>query len=133
MYLSQAYVSISIYGDDFHPPELTKLVGLNPTDSGIKGEKGKYTPALKECFWQYQLDKTNVLEELDESLKNLTIAFEGKTSLLKDYMLKNDLNAKCYVVIEGKNNEDNGVAFSPEFMGFLHELNASIEVDIYNE
>ena len=48
-------------------------------------------------------------------------------------MSENDLNAKCYVVIQAKNREDNGVAFSPEFIGFLSELNASVEVDIYNE
>lgn len=132
MYSSQVYVSIRIYGDDFHPPELTNIIGLSPTDSGVKGEKGEYVPALKECFWQYQLERTDALEDLDKSLEDLKADFERKIGLVKSYIKENDLCVKCYVVIEAENGEDNGVAFNPEFIGFLNELNASVEVDIYN-
>ena len=48
-------------------------------------------------------------------------------------MLKNHLQAKCYVVIKSKNNENTGVNLGPEFISFLNDLSASTEINIYNK
>ncbi|MGB4415555.1 MAG: DUF4279 domain-containing protein [Paludibacter sp.] len=133
MYLSQAYVYFVIFGDDFSPSEFTKQVNLKPTDFGLKGEKRKSGATLKECFWKYQLNKTNALEELEKSLLNLVDVFKDKVDFINNYMIQNSLKSKCFIVIESKNNENNGVEINPNFIRFLHELNASIEIDIYSE
>lgn len=132
MNLSQAYIYITIYGESFTPNELTQLLELNPSDYGLKGDKRKSGAVLKECFWKYQLDNSNALEELDESLEKLERIFRSKVTIIKKFMKKNELSIKCFVVILSKNKEDNGVALSYNFINFLNELKATIEVDIYN-
>jgi len=132
MYLSQSYTYISLYGDKFSPIEFTELVDLKPTDSGIKNEKRKSGATLKECFWKYQLDKTDALEELENALESLIGVFKDKVPVMKDFIQKNNLKVKCYVVIEAKNDEDSGVFLNADFISFLNELKASIEIDVYN-
>ena len=132
MYLSQSYVSISIYGDKFSPSEFTKLAQLKPTGFGIKGDTGKSEAVLKECFWKYQLDSNNALEGLEESLNSLQTIFRNKIPTIKQFNNKNNTRVKLYVVIKSKNNEDNGVVLDIDFICFLNELQASIEINIYN-
>jgi len=79
IYLSQSYVYISLYGDKFSPDEFSRLVNLEPTDFGVRGDKRKSGAILKECFWKYQLKNTDSLQELDESLKSLMGIFRDKT------------------------------------------------------
>jgi uncharacterized protein DUF4279 len=132
MYLSQSYVYISLYGDKFSPTEFTQLVNSKPTDFGVKGDKRKSGAILKECFWKFQLNKTDALEGLEESLESLASIFRDKIPVIKDFIQKNDLKVKCYVVIESKNNEDNGVSLNADFISFLNELEASFEMYVYN-
>jgi len=132
-YLSQAYVYLVIFGENFHPYELTNQVGIEPMDSGIKGEKRKSGAVLKECFWKYQLNKADALDGLEESLQKLVGIFNYKVTSLKDYMLRNDLKSKCCIVIKSQNGEDAGVVLNSDFINFLHKLNASIEIDVYSQ
>lgn len=131
MYLSQARVYFVVFGDNFSPSEFTRQLNLEPTDFGLKGEVRKSGASLKECFWKYQLNETDALEELESSLLYLVDIFKNKIGFIKNYMIKNNLNSKCFIVIDSKNNENNGVALNPDFISFLHELNASIEISIY--
>lgn len=130
-YLSKAYTYIIVFGEEFSPSELTKQVDIEPTDFGLKGEKRKSGAALKEYFWKYQIDKADALEGIDESLLRLSEVFKGKFSLLKDFILKNELKSKCFIVIESQNEESNGVTLTPDFIDFLHKLNTTVEIDIY--
>ncbi len=131
-YLSQSYVYISLYGDKFSPTEFTQLINIKPTDFGVKGEKRKTGAVLKECFWKYQLNDTDALEGLEESLKELVAVFIDKVDIIKDYALVNGLRVKCYVVIKSKNNEDNGVVLNNDFISFLNKLKSSVELVIYS-
>jgi hypothetical protein len=131
IYLSKAYTYFIVFGEEFSPSELTNQINIKPTDFGIKGEKRKSGAALKESFWKYQLNKTDVLEGIDESLLSLIEVFNDKVNLLKDFMLKNGLKSKCFIVIESQNEESNGVTLTPDFIDFLHKLNTSVEIDIY--
>ncbi|HET7114936.1 MAG TPA: DUF4279 domain-containing protein [Hanamia sp.] len=130
-YLSQSYVYLAIFGESFIPNEFSKLINITPTKVAVKGENLEYTVS-KECFWEYKLEKNNALEELDLSLNKLMEVFKSKTDIIRKFMLDNNLEAKCNVVIEVKNNEDSGVFLSSDFIIFLESINASVEVNTYN-
>ena len=97
-YLSKASISINVYGDNFNPSEFTKLINIQPTNTGIRGKKGRYIPILKESFWEYRTKKSNALEELDESIRSLVLLFEGKFNLIKKFTSEKGLNIKCYII-----------------------------------
>jgi hypothetical protein len=130
-YLSKAYTYFIIYGENFFPNELTNKIKIKPTNFGIKGEKSKSGVILKETFWEYQLKKTDALEGIDNSIIDLYKTFEDKISILKDFMIKNKLKSKCYIIIESENEENNGITLTPDFIDFLNKLNTSVEIDIY--
>lgn len=130
-YLSKAYTYFIVFGEEFSPIELTNQINITPSDFGVKGEKRKSGAVLKESFWKYQLSKTDALEGIDKSLINLLEVFNDKVNLLKDFILKNKLESKCFVVIESQNGESNGVDLPPDFIEFLHKLSASVEIDVY--
>ncbi len=132
IYLSQSYVYLTIYGNNFSPDEFTQLVEINPTDFGLKGEKRKTGATLKESFWKYQLNDTDALESLESSLTELANLFRVKVRTIRDYIQSNGLCIKCNIVIMSKNNENNGVALNLAFISFLTELNATVEIDIYS-
>lgn len=132
-YLSQAYIYLVIFGEDFSPHELTGQISIEPTDFGIKGEKRKSGAILKECFWKYQLNSIDALEGLEESLQKLVGIFNNKVASLKDYIIRNELKSKCCIVIKSQNGEDTGVVLNSDFINFLHMLDISIEINVYSQ
>ncbi len=130
-YLSKAYTYFIIYGENFSPKELTNQTNIIPSDFGIKGEKTNSGAILKETFWKYQLEKTDALEGIENSLIILSEAIYNKVDIIKDFISKYKLKSKFFIVIESHDNEDNGVMLSIDFINLLHSLNATIEIDIY--
>ncbi len=128
---STSYVHLTIYGGNFSPSEVSDLLKLRPTRIGKKGEKGMYT-VLKECFWEYALPETDIFGGLDTSVKDLVNLFKENLSTIRNYLKKNSLRIKIFVVIKVRDSEDHGVRFSEESLSFFQKLGASIEVCCYN-
>lgn len=130
-YLSKSYVYLTFQGRSFIPNEFTNLIEINPTRQGLKGEKGEYGSILQESFWEYKVNETNALEELEFSIQKLIALFETKIELIQAYRLKNKVQSKCFVVIKIQNNEDTGVVLNVNFLTFLHKLKMTLEVCNY--
>lgn len=54
---SQSYVYFALHGDDFNPNEITSALGIEPTDSWKKGDKGQYLPNQKYACWKWSTGK----------------------------------------------------------------------------
>ncbi|SOU86464.1 conserved hypothetical protein [Tenacibaculum dicentrarchi] len=130
-YQSKASISIRLSGDNFNPHEFTKLIDIRPTSVGIKGEEGKYINNLQVSFWEYRTKNTDALEGLDLSMNNLIMKFIDKVYLINNYSLEKKIDVMCYVIIESINTEDSGVFFNKNFINFINDLGAEIEVDVY--
>lgn len=130
-YLSKSYVYLTFYGESFIPTEFTNLIEIEPSRQGLKGEKGEYGSILQNSFWEYKIQETSALEELENSIQNLIELFENKIELIQSYFLKNKVQSKCFVVIKIQNNEDTGVALNIKFITFLYKLNMTLEVCNY--
>jgi hypothetical protein len=130
-YLSRSYVYITFYSDYFSLNEFSNLLKLTPSNSGLKGNIGKYGAILKNTFWEYKMKETNALEELESSISELREIFEDKIEFISNYMLEKDIKSKCYIVIKSQNNEDTGVLLDESFIAFLYKLKMQIEINLY--
>ena len=130
-YLSSAYVYITFYGDNLSLNEFSNILKLTPTNSGLKGDVGKYGAILRNTFWEYKMKETNALKELESSISEMREIFEGRIDLITNYILKKDIKAKCHIVIKSQNNEDTGALLDGKFIAFLHKLKMQIEINVY--
>jgi hypothetical protein len=130
-YLSKAYTYFIIYGEKFSPKELTNQTNIIPTNFGIKGEKTNTGVILKETFWKYQLEKTDALEGIENSLMILSETIYNKVNIIKDFISKYKLKSKFFIIIEFQNKENNGVILTLDFINLLNMLNSSIAIDVY--
>lgn len=130
-YLSKSYVYITFYGESFIPTEFTNLIEIEPSRQGLKGEKGEYGNILQKSFWEYKIQETNALEELENSIQYLIELFENKIKLIQTYSFKKKVQSKCFIVIKVQNNEDTGVVLNCKFIEFLHKLKMILEVCNY--
>ena len=130
-YLSESYVSFTLYGDKFDPAEFTKIIGIQPKRTGIKGEPGEYIAALIETFWQYSSEKTDALEGLENAIEMFIEKFESKIDIINQYKANNNLGSKCDIVIFQKKKESVGAFLSNSFIRFLNALDTPIEVCVY--
>jgi len=52
-----SYVYFALTGDNFDTDEVTNRLGITPTDSLRKGDKGKYKPIIEFASWKLSTDK----------------------------------------------------------------------------
>ena len=130
-YLSTAYITFTLYGDKFDPAEFTKIIGIQPESTGIKGEPGPYVKPFIETRWQCQSETTDALEGLDNSIDEFLKKFESKIDIINQYKANNNLGSKCFVVIFQKKKESVGALLSNAFIRFLNATDTNIEVCVY--
>lgn len=130
-YLSSAYIYVIFYGDNLSLNEFSNSLKLTPSNSGLKGDIGKYGAILKDTFWEYKMRETNALEELEGSISEMREIFEDRMEFITNYVSEKNIKSKCHVVIKSQNDEDAGVLLDERFIAFLHKLKMKIEINIY--
>ncbi|MFS4466306.1 DUF4279 domain-containing protein [Maribacter sp. 2210JD10-5] len=123
-YLSKAYAYFTISGKNLDINDFNNYLKIKPTGFGEN--------RFKEKFWDYKIEAKDANEGLDQSIEKLMKVLNPKSNEIKAYAYKENLYTKIFVVIENKNNENNGVFFDKVFIKFLNDLGAEIEVDFYN-
>ena len=54
---SNSYVYFALSSEEFDPLVVTERIGINPTNSWRKGDKGEYVPKMKYSCWQLATKK----------------------------------------------------------------------------
>ncbi|MDR0195855.1 MAG: DUF4279 domain-containing protein [Myroides sp.] len=124
----------SIFGDNWDPIELTKLIGIAPTMSWIKGDRiDKYNPDIvlrKETNWEYSFCTVETLFSEDVTDKFIAL-FSSKTEIIAKYISDNNLRSKLYIVPEIFKNQVPGLYFNKALLDMVVKLNAEIDIDLY--
>ncbi|WP_373522511.1 DUF4279 domain-containing protein [Aquiflexum sp.] len=123
-YTSKAYTYFSISGKNFDTQDFVNLIQITPTKVGEN--------RLGEKFWEYKIEATDSDQDLDKAIEKLIQIFNPKSNEIQAYASQKGLYIKIFVVIQSKNNEDNGVFLNRNFIKFLGDMGAEIEIDIYN-
>lgn len=124
-YLSNAYVYFSISGSNLDIQEFLDQFQIITTNIG-KNRRN-------EQFIEYKIDAKDANEGLEETLQVLLKTISPNAKKMKLYASKRELYMKIFIVIHSKNNEDNGVFLNKNFIEFLNELGAEIEINTYNK
>ncbi len=123
---------------------ISKITQASPTRLESKGERVYYNGELakelvngewvdllrKQNAWIYDLPVFNQYE-VDDCIKHL-ISIIKNPSNLGNYCENNAIKTKLYIVIRGVNKDTFPSMFlSEETVGFLANINACIDPDIY--
>jgi len=139
-FVTQIKIILSVFGDVFDPENLTQKTGISPTAYWKKGDiippikglrrKSSVVSVRKESAWNYSTGfiQTLFFEQVSEVLIN---SLGGRIMLLKDYVEKENLDIKIYVVIEIADEHKPALYFDKKFLKMVNELEAEIDVDLY--
>ncbi|ELR71940.1 hypothetical protein C900_02125 [Fulvivirga imtechensis AK7] len=138
-FVTQLKLTLVVFGDPFNPIDFTKDIGVEPSDSWLKGDlidtymelrKGKSMQKRKESAWEYSIGFISSLDFSELTLQFERI-FEGKTGAIKKYVENNQLEVTVNAVIEIANGETPSLNLSKEFISFIHDLGAELDFDLY--
>lgn len=129
---NQVLVEFIIYGDNFDPDKVTDVLGVKPSQTGIKGQTIKRNPNLKykDTFWQYDTGYQES-DDTEEQIKEIYNVFKDKTRILKDIGQSYQAVFKVYIVIKMYKKEIPLISMEHWWIDFLHEIHAKVEFDNY--
>ncbi|MBP2619253.1 DUF4279 domain-containing protein [Chryseobacterium jejuense] len=132
-YNTNIKITFSIFGCFFDPNDLTKLIGIVPTNIWIEGEvipNNKKNKKREESAWEYSIySDTIYLEEISDRLVSI---FKEKVIIVNDYVDQtNGLTIKFDIILEIAEEQGVVLYFNKSFLNMVSELGAEIEVDNY--
>jgi len=129
-----SYVYFALTGDDFDTDEVTNRIGIKPTNSWRKGDKGIYKSAVEFANWELSTDKGReyiwVSDLVDEIVSKLYYKIEIINDLKKQFQLKSVLEIVLYI----DTNEDNStpsLGHDLKTIEFLYRTGTTTDIDIY--
>lgn len=124
-------IDFSVFGESFNPNELTRLVDIIPTSTGLKGQLiPNRNITCKECAWDYSTGPRETLQFDDLSTQVVTL-FKNKISIINDFVAQHNLSIKIFVVIEIQQKQPPSLYLDKEFLMFVNNINAEIDMDLY--
>ena len=139
--MAKIKLELAFFANYFDPNELTKLIGVQPTNFWFKGDElpslknVAYTrlnkPTRKETHWGYatKYSETSDIDDLAEPLLNI---FEPCADKVAKFVKENNLEAKLYVVAEWNINESTpALGASKRLIQFLSKIGGWIDEDLY--
>lgn len=127
---NEAEVYFALYGNEFDPDAVTRLIGIAPTTTKLKKD-----PIPKHTWWKYSLGKVenDVIDIYDMSatLVAKLRPHEEKIALAKNTL---GLNAVLSVVLWITSDETKStpaIGFDENVISFLNSVGATIDIDTY--
>lgn len=125
-------ITLSVYGENFEPFDLDSLMELSNSSFYKKGEliPNRKNLLRKNSGWEFStgFKETLVFEELtDIFLENL----RNKEGILFQFVTDKKISVKIYIVVEIIDEEKPAMFFNRNFLRFVNEINAEIDMDMY--
>ncbi len=128
-------VSLILTGENDFIESFSKLVGLRPTDSFIKGSSflsvfGGYK-TRKLSSWEYKMPFSSL--DFEVYTNELIYLFGGVSNEIREFSKQNNLEVCLSVYCVIRNGEAPGSHFDSKLLNFLSAIGASIDFDLYVE
>lgn len=131
---SNSYVCFSLIGDDFDPKIISKALGIEPTGSWRKGDKGEYIKSLKISCWEWSTEKGKEYILIDNLVTEVVLKFQGKIDLINQLKSELQLNSVLEIVMDIDVNPEvstPALGHDMKTIEFLFHTNTITDVDIY--
>lgn len=119
----------------FCPEDLTKRIGISPTDSCLKGARNPKLGTPKASIWNVSTERMTAecidVYELADQVIDLV---EGKTNEIRKAIQELELYAILQVEIHFSTEDDvstPAIGFSSRVLDFLTNVGATIDIDTY--
>jgi len=128
------YVYFALTGDDFDPQQLTHRIGIEPTESWIKGDKGKFKPKLNYSCWKLSTKEGNEYFVIYRLIEEIVAILYDKIDIINEVKTQYKLEPILEIVLDIDINPE----ISTPAMGhdlktieFLYKTNTRTDIDIY--
>ena len=129
-----SYVYFALTGDNFDTDEVTNRLGIRPTNSWRKGDKGFYKSALEFAMWELSTDKGKEYILIDNLVDEIVSKLYNKIEIINDLKKQFQLNSVLEIVLYIDTNEDNStpaLGHDLKTIEFLYRTQTKTDVDIY--
>lgn len=128
--MNEGEVYFALFGDEFEPDEVTKIIGIEPTKIWRKG-----SPIPRFTFWKYSTGKVeNEVVDVYEMSSSLI----AKLAPHVDNIVKAKEMFKLQAVLEvvltitpDDSKSTPAIGFELEVIAFLNRVGATIDIDTY--
>jgi hypothetical protein len=134
METGSSYVYFALKGDSFDTDEVTKRLGITPTDSWRKGDKGFYKSAVEFAMWRLSTDKGKEYIQIDNLVDEIVSKLYDKIKIINDLKRQFQLDSVLEIVLYIDTNEDNStpaLGHDLRTIEFLYRTGSTTDVDIY--
>lgn len=118
-----------LYGENFDPEEITNKLLIQPTETGKKGERGKYM-ILKKSYWEVSTDY-EVSLDINDQLRKIVNLLKDKKDVIVDLQNSLGLECKFQLVIMIRNEQTPACYLEKEMIHFASSINAFFDFDMY--
>jgi len=138
--MTKIQLIVAVYGDLLNPIEFSKIAGVQPTAYWFKNDVIRQinSPSIeditylkrKETCWEYSYGYIHTL--FFDDISDLFVKqFAPNINTISDYVNKNNLQTKIYVVVEIEDNETPALYFENNFLNLILKMNGEIDMDLY--
>ncbi len=134
METGNSYVYFALKGDSFDTDEVTNRLGIKPTDSWRKGDKGFYKSAVEFAMWRLSTDKGKEYIQIDNLVDEIVSQLYDKIEIINDLKKQFKLDSVLEIVLYIDTNEDNStpaLGHDLKTIEFLYKTNTTTDIDIY--
>ena len=131
---SSSYVYFALKGGSFDTDEVTNRLGITPTDSWRKGDKGFYKTAVEFAMWRLSTDKGKEYIQIDNLVDEIVSKLYDKIEIINDLKRQFQLNSVLEIVLYIDTNEDNStpaLGHDLRTIEFLYRTGTTTDIDIY--
>jgi hypothetical protein len=129
-------VYLSLRGQ-FDPDKITSDLGLEPSYSVKKGDKGRYTQSAKSGIWNYSTGrKKSEQPHLTMEVEELILRLSDVECILRKIVASDDVFCVLQVFLSLPNDIDvdqmsmPGVALDRKSLSFLARIGAEFDIDM---
>ncbi|QUH26493.1 DUF4279 domain-containing protein [Serpentinicella alkaliphila] len=132
--MSEVKIEFSIIGDDFFPEEITKLLGIQPTeaycidDEFLGGSEKSIPMKRKETCWRIETDYAETID-VEFELRKIYNLIKDKADILK--MIQNKFCTTCKFVIVIYFSDNPILGIDRDIIKFAAEIDAEFQFDTY--
>lgn len=129
-----SYVYFALTGDNFDTDEVTNRIGITPTDSWRKGDKGKYKAVLEFASWRISTDEGKEYIFINNLVDEIVSKLYDKIEIINDLKRQYQLTSVLEIVLYIDTNEDNttpSLGHDSKTIEFLYRTKTTTDVDIY--
>ncbi|MCL3782132.1 DUF4279 domain-containing protein [Prolixibacteraceae bacterium JC049] len=128
------HVYFSLVGDEFYPEELSKELGIEPTNSCKTGDEGKYKKELTFSSWQLSTEKGKEYSDIEKLVSEIIDQLKDKVEIINNLKQKYELESVLQIVLDIDTNPEQSTPYlghDLETIEFLFKTQTRTDVDIY--